>query len=316
MLAAAGGDPEGGRARRREAEGEDRRERRADPDEPPARRAEVRPRAAVRARTPSAGSPMDEPRCGRSSRSSSSRGSSRTCPRRRRPRAPSGPRWSSTRAALAAAVRGAPRRARRRPAPGPRRRRPADRRRWWGSRSPAAGARSTCRSRTATSARRRSSRSTRCATRSARSSRATGRCTPTTARRAMHALAQLGLALRAPGVDTELASRLLLPTRREHALADVARERIACELPRDPSGGDAARKSERVAVDGLEVERVAAWAGAVRGGAPRPRPRARARARGGGGRARSTATSSGRSCRCCSRWSGPASSWTAARWRG
>src|SRR6266511_4388696 len=78
---------------------------------------------------------------------------------------------------------------------------------------------------------------------------------------AAHALAQLGLALRAPGLDTELASRLLLPTRREHALADVARERISCEVPRDPSGGDAARKSERVPVDGLEVERVATWAG-------------------------------------------------------
>jgi DNA polymerase-1 len=75
-----------------------------------------------------------------------------------------------------------------------------------------------------------------------------------------HALAQLGLELRAPGMDTELASRLLLPTRREHALADVARERIACELPRDPSGGDAARKSERVPVEGLEVERVGEWA--------------------------------------------------------
>jgi len=78
---------------------------------------------------------------------------------------------------------------------------------------------------------------------------------------AAHALAQLGLALRAPGLDIELASRLLLPTRREHALADVARERISCEVPRDPSGGDAARKSERVPVDGLEVERVATWAG-------------------------------------------------------
>ncbi|HEX9188105.1 MAG TPA: DNA polymerase, partial [Vicinamibacteria bacterium] len=64
----------------------------------------------------------------------------------------------------------------------------------------------------------------------------------------------------APGEDTELASRLLLPTRREHALADVARERIACELPRDPSGGDAARRSERVAVESLEAERVGAWA--------------------------------------------------------
>jgi len=76
-----------------------------------------------------------------------------------------------------------------------------------------------------------------------------------------HALAQLGLALRAPGMDTEIASRLLLPTRREHALADVARERIACELPRDPSGGDAARRSERVPVEGLEAERVGAWVG-------------------------------------------------------
>jgi len=75
-----------------------------------------------------------------------------------------------------------------------------------------------------------------------------------------HALAGIGVALDAPGVDTELASRLLLPTRREHALPDVARERIASELPRDPSGGDAARKSERVPVDGLEVERVGAWA--------------------------------------------------------
>ncbi|ABS26656.1 DNA polymerase I [Anaeromyxobacter sp. Fw109-5] len=75
-----------------------------------------------------------------------------------------------------------------------------------------------------------------------------------------HALAQLGLALGGPGADTDLASRLLLPTRREHALADVARERIGCELPRDPSGGDAARKSERVPVEGLEVERVGEWA--------------------------------------------------------
>jgi DNA polymerase-1 len=76
-----------------------------------------------------------------------------------------------------------------------------------------------------------------------------------------HALAQLGLALRAPGMDTEIASRLLLPTRREHALADVVRERIACELPRDPSGGDAARRSERVAVEGLEADSVGAWVG-------------------------------------------------------
>jgi len=78
----------------------------------------------------------------------------------------------------------------------------------------------------------------------------------------LHALASLGVELRAPGMDTELASQLLLPTRREHALADVARERISSELPRDPSGGDAARRSSRTPVEGLEAERVAAWAGA------------------------------------------------------
>jgi len=79
---------------------------------------------------------------------------------------------------------------------------------------------------------------------------------------AMHALAGVGLALPAAGLDTELASRLLLPTRREHALPDVARERLGNELPRDPSGGDANRRSERVPVDGVEIERTGAWAAA------------------------------------------------------
>jgi DNA polymerase-1 len=79
---------------------------------------------------------------------------------------------------------------------------------------------------------------------------------------AVHGLATLGLVWRGPGVDTELASRLLLPTRREHALADVARERIARELPRHPGGEDGARRSERVALEGVEVEQVAAWCAA------------------------------------------------------
>ena len=78
----------------------------------------------------------------------------------------------------------------------------------------------------------------------------------------MHAMARLGLAWRGPGMDTELASRLLLPTRREHALPDVARERIGSELPRDPSGGDSARRSERVPLEGIEVERVGGWCAA------------------------------------------------------
>jgi DNA polymerase-1 len=79
---------------------------------------------------------------------------------------------------------------------------------------------------------------------------------------AMHALAGLGLAWKGPGEDTELASRLLLPTRAEHALADVARERIGNDLPRDPSGGEAARRSERVPIEGIEVERAAEWSAA------------------------------------------------------
>jgi DNA polymerase I len=85
---------------------------------------------------------------------------------------------------------------------------------------------------------------------------------------AMHAMAGLGLAWRGPGVDTELASRLLLPTRREHALADVVRERISNDLPRDPSGGDAARRSERVPPDGVEVDRAGAWCAAAAAALP------------------------------------------------
>jgi DNA polymerase-1 len=74
-----------------------------------------------------------------------------------------------------------------------------------------------------------------------------------------HVLARLGLALRGPGVDTDLASRLLQPARREHALADVARERLSCELPRLPEPG---RGRAAAGVGELPVEQVAAVAGA------------------------------------------------------
>jgi DNA polymerase I len=74
-----------------------------------------------------------------------------------------------------------------------------------------------------------------------------------------HALASLGLRLVGPGLDTELASRLLLPTRREHALADVARERLSCELP--ALEGEAAKKSQRTPPWELTVESAASWAG-------------------------------------------------------
>jgi DNA polymerase I len=75
---------------------------------------------------------------------------------------------------------------------------------------------------------------------------------------AAHRLARLGLTLTAPGDDTDLMSRLLVPTRREHALVDVARERIRCELPPDPTEKE---KRGGTGHEGAEVERVAAWAG-------------------------------------------------------
>ncbi len=45
------------------------------------------------------------------------------------------------------------------------------------------------------------------------------------------ALKQLGITLRGLTCDAELASYLLNAARREHALADLARERLGCELP-------------------------------------------------------------------------------------
>jgi DNA polymerase-1 len=76
----------------------------------------------------------------------------------------------------------------------------------------------------------------------------------------LHVLARLGLELRGPGVDTEIASRLLLPTRREHALADVARERIACELPALDLA-EPGRGKPRPVRSELPVEQLAAHAG-------------------------------------------------------
>jgi DNA polymerase-1 len=74
---------------------------------------------------------------------------------------------------------------------------------------------------------------------------------------AMHALARLELTLGPEGEDTDLLSRLLVPTRREHALLDVARERLRAELPPDPADGERRGGPGR---EGTEVERLAAWA--------------------------------------------------------
>jgi DNA polymerase-1 len=83
-----------------------------------------------------------------------------------------------------------------------------------------------------------------------------------------HALAAMGLALRGPGVDTEIASRLLLPTRREHALADVARERISCELPQLAAPAAPGKRPSRTAPCEMEVERVAGYAAACAAALP------------------------------------------------
>jgi DNA polymerase-1 len=85
----------------------------------------------------------------------------------------------------------------------------------------------------------------------------------------VHALATLGLGLRGPGVDTELASRLLLPTRREHALVDVARERLSCELPvLQAEALPGARRGAQGPVGELPVERVAETVGPCAGVLP------------------------------------------------
>ena len=72
----------------------------------------------------------------------------------------------------------------------------------------------------------------------------------------MQALSAVGLDLEGPGFDTEIASRLLIPTRREHALADVARERLSCELPVLQPASPAKRASRSPPWE-LPVERVA-----------------------------------------------------------
>ncbi len=75
----------------------------------------------------------------------------------------------------------------------------------------------------------------------------------------LHAFTHLGLSVKGGGFDTELASHLLLPTRREHALVDVARERAACELPPMP-GQENGKRGARPAWE-LPIEEVGRWAG-------------------------------------------------------
>jgi DNA polymerase-1 len=72
------------------------------------------------------------------------------------------------------------------------------------------------------------------------------------------ALKQTGVTLRGIAFDVELASYLLNAARREHALADLARERLSCELPGDVR---LASGKSRPASDTL-VEEAATFVGA------------------------------------------------------
>ena len=75
----------------------------------------------------------------------------------------------------------------------------------------------------------------------------------------IHALRRLGLEIAGAGEDTELASRLLIATRREHDLADVVRERLGAEIPPLPAGPG--RRAPPVEEQPVDV--VAAHAGAA-----------------------------------------------------
>ena len=121
------------------------------------------------------------------------------------------------------------------------------------------------------------------------------RRTPTTPRRCPCCLLGLGLELRGLGADVELLSYLLNASRREHALADLARERLHLELPvpydaaaaRRAGSGLADRPPEEVAEAfgqrgaGGGTARPGPVAGHRVGPADRARPRAGAAARPG-----------------------------------
>ena len=119
----------------------------------------------------------------------------------------------------------------------------------------------------------------------------------------IHALRHLGLKVSDRGLDTEMASRLILPSRREHSLADVARERTGVEVP--PSPASAGKGDQDPGT--FPVEETAAHAGpaaAVLPGLAAALQEALDWPRGSPG---STPMWSGRSCRCSQEWSRSAS---------
>lgn len=68
-------------------------------------------------------------------------------------------------------------------------------------------------------------------------------------------LARRGLTLEGLDGDIEILSYLLNPSRREHALSDLSRERLRCELPPIPGQGSARKRME--ALEGISVEEAA-----------------------------------------------------------
>ena len=79
------------------------------------------------------------------------------------------------------------------------------------------------------------------------------------AKATLHVLTTVGLELSRVGTDVELLSYLLNPSRREHALADIVRERFRIELPPWPDG--AAGRGKAPMAD-ISVPRLAAMFGA------------------------------------------------------
>ncbi|MGA9524276.1 MAG: DNA polymerase I [Myxococcaceae bacterium] len=78
-------------------------------------------------------------------------------------------------------------------------------------------------------------------------------------KRLIRVMASKEIAVAGAEDDVELLSYLLNPSRREHALADLSRERLRCELPPDPH---LAAKKKPEGIAGLTVEELAPWSGA------------------------------------------------------
>lgn len=82
-------------------------------------------------------------------------------------------------------------------------------------------------------------------------------------------LAGNGIDLGGAEDDVQMLSYLLNPSRKEHALPDLSRERLRCELPADPTP---AAKKRPEGLPGLTVEELASWSGACADAARRLAP--------------------------------------------